>query len=58
METIIKDLKLPKEVTEIQEALPLPEPEPNGYGKDVGILIVGVIAAAVLYKLWLKYGKK
>ena len=58
METIIKDLKLPKEVTEIQEALPLPEPEPNGYGKDVGILVAGVIVAAVLYKLWLKYGKK
>ena len=58
MESIIKDLPIPKEVIEVQEALPLPEPEPNGYGKDVGILIVGVIAAAVLYKLWLKYGKK
>ena len=58
METIIKDLPIPKEVIDVQEALPLPEPEPNGYGKDVGILIVGVIAAAVLYKLWLKYGKK
>ena len=58
METIIKDLPIPKEVIEVQEALPLPEPESNGYGKDVGILIVGVIAAAVLYKLWLKYGKK
>ena len=34
------------------------EPEPNGYGKDVGILIAGVITLAVLYKLWLKYGKK
>ena len=32
METIVKDLKLPKEVTEIQEALPLPEPEPQGIG--------------------------
>ena len=58
METIIKDLPIPKEVIEVQEALPLPEPEPNGYGKDVGILITGLIAAAVLYKLWLKYGKK
>ena len=58
METIIKELPIPKEVIEVQEALPLPEPEPNGYGKDVGILIVGVISAAVLYKLWLKYGKK
>ena len=32
METIIKDLKLPKEVTEIQEALPIPEPESGGLG--------------------------
>tara|TARA_Y100001960_G_scaffold153004_1_gene161441 strand:+ start:245 stop:427 length:183 start_codon:yes stop_codon:yes gene_type:complete len=60
METIIKDLPIPKEVTEVQQALPLPpvEQESNGYGKDVGIVIAGVIAAAVLYKLWLKYGKK
>ena len=58
METIIKDLPIPKEVIEVQDALPLPEPESNGYGKDVGILIAGLIAAAVLYKLWLKYGKK
>ena len=57
METIIKDLPIPKEVIEVQDALPLPEPESNGYGKDVGILITGLIAAAVLYKLWLKYGK-
>ena len=58
MGTIIKDLPIPKEVIEVQDALPLPEPESNGYGKDVGILIAGLIAAAVLYKLWLKYGKK
>jgi len=58
METIIKELPIPKEVIEVQEALPLPQPEPNGYGKDVGILVAGVIVAAVLYKLWLKYGKK
>ena len=58
MDTIIKDLPIPKEVIEVQDALPLPEAESNGYGKDVGILITGLIAAAVLYKLWLKYGKK
>ena len=58
METIIKELPIPKEVIEVQEALQLPEPESNGYGKDVGILVAGVIAAAVLYKLWLKFGKK
>ena len=49
MDTIIKELPIPKEVIEVQEALPLPQPEPNGYGKDVGILVAGVIAAAVLY---------
>ena len=49
-----------KQIPEIQQALPLPElePEPNGYGKDVGIVIVGIVLAASLYKLWLKYGKK
>ena len=58
MENVLKQIELPKEVIEVQEALPLPQPEPNGYGKDVGILVAGVIVAAVLYKLWLKYGKK
>ena len=58
METIIKDLPIPKEVIEVKESIQLPEPESNGYGKDVGILVAGVIVAAVLYKLWLKYGKK
>ena len=59
METIIKDLPIPKEViTEVMEALPLPEPEPNGYGKDVGIVVAGIIILATLYKLWLRYGKK
>ena len=58
MENVLKQIELPKEVIEVQEALLLPEPEPNGYGKDVGILIAGVITLAVLYKLWLKYGKK
>ena len=58
MENVLKQMELPKEVIEVQEALPLQEPESNGYGKDVGILIVGIVAAAVLYKLWLKYGKK
>ena len=56
METIIKDLPIPKEVIEVQESIA--PPEPNGYGKDVGIVIVGAVTLAVLYKLWLKYGKK
>jgi len=42
----------------LQEALPLPEPESNGYGTDVGIVIAGIIVLAALYKFWLKYGKK
>ena len=46
------------DVIEIKEALPLPEPESNGYGKDVGIVIAGIIILAALYKFWLKYGKK
>ena len=41
METIIKDLKLPKEVTEIQEALPIPEPESGGLsGGEIAIVAI------------------
>ena len=59
MENVLKQIELPKEVIEVQDAIQqVAEPETNGYGKDVGILITGLIAAAVLYKLWLKYGKK
>ena len=58
MENVLKQIELPTEVIEVQEALPLPEPETNGYGKDVGILIVGVVTLAVVYNLWLKFGKK
>ena len=58
METIIKELPIPKQVGDVQEALPLPEPESNNYGTDVGIVIAGIIILATLYKLWLKYGKK
>jgi len=59
MENVLKQIELPKEVIEVQDAIQqVAEPEPNGYGKDVGILIAGVITLAVLYKLWLKYGKK
>ena len=38
--------------------LPPVAPASNGYGKDVTIVIVGIVVAASLYKLWLKYGKK
>ena len=59
MENVLKQIELPKEVIEVQETIQqVAEPEPNGYGKDVGILIVGVVTLAVLYKLWLKFGKK
>ena len=59
METIIKELPIPKEVIEVQDTIQqVEEPEPNGYGKDVGIVIAGIIILAALYKLWLKYGKK
>ena len=48
METIIKDLKLPKEVTEIQEVLPIPEPESGGLSVGeiaiVAILVGGAFA--------------
>ena len=58
MDTIIKELPIPKEVIEVQEALPLPEPESNGSLTDVGIVVAGVIVLAALYKFWLRYGKK
>ena len=56
----VDTLPATKEIIEVQDALPLPpvEPESNGYGKDITIVIVGIIVAASLYKLWLKYGKK
>ena len=59
METIIKDLPIPKEVIEVQETIQqVAEPEPQGYGNDVAILFGGIVTLAVLYKLWLKFGKK
>ena len=42
METIIKDLPIPKEVIEVQEALPLPEPESGGVSVGTGLGIVWV----------------
>jgi len=49
METIIKDLKLPKEVTEIQEALPIPEPESDGLtGGEIAIVAIIVGGALAL----------
>jgi len=62
MESIIKELPIPKEATKMIEEVPaiqeLIEPEPKGYGNDVAIVIVGILVIGSLYKLWLKYGKK
>ena len=59
METIIKDIKLPKEVTEIQEALPLPEPEPQGIGWGPSIaVVVGLVVAGSILKFGCKKLKK
>ena len=51
---------LPKEVIEVQQAIQQvvePEPSPD-YTADVALLFGGIVTLAVLYKLWLKYGKK
>ena len=54
METIIKDLPIPKEVTEIQEALPLQDPESGGLswtnGLGIAALVVILVAAFAKYK--------
>ena len=52
--------QLPQEVIEVQQAIQQvvePEPSPD-YTADVVILFGGIVTLAVLYKLWLKYGKK
>tara|TARA_Y100001973_G_scaffold43785_1_gene65184 strand:+ start:274 stop:462 length:189 start_codon:yes stop_codon:yes gene_type:complete len=54
----VDTLPAAKELIEVQEALPLPEPESNGSLTDVGIVVAGVIVLAALYKFWLRYGKK
>ncbi len=54
MESIIKDLPIPKEVIEVQEALPLPEPVTTESGVSwttgIGIAAIVVILAAALAK--------
>ena len=51
---------LPTEVIEVQQAIQqVVEPEPSSdYTADVVILFGGIVTLAVLYKLWIKYGKK
>ena len=61
METIIKELPIPKEVIEVQEALPLPlpEPEPQGIGWGPSIaLVVGLVVAGSILKFGCKKLKK
>ena len=54
METIIKELPIPKEVIEVQEALPLPEPESGGIswtnGIGIAALVLILVAAYAKYK--------
>ena len=56
METIIKDLPLPKEATkmleEVPELAPFIEPEPQGigWGTGIGIAAIVVIVAAAFAK--------
>ena len=55
METIIKDLPLPKEVIEVQDAIQqVVEPEPQGIGVGTGIGIAAIVlilaAAFAKYK--------
>ena len=50
METIIKDLKLPKEVIEVQEAIAPVEPQGGVPWGGVGIGVVVVAVAVAIYK--------
>ena len=58
METIIKELPIPKEVIEVQEALTLPEPKTNNNARDFGILVGVVVVAAICAKLYKCTAKK
>ena len=50
METIIKDLPIPKEVIEVQEALVPPEPQGIGVGTGIGVAAIVLILAAAFAK--------
>ena len=58
MEDVLKQIELPKEVTEVQEALPLPEPEGGFPWCGVGIGVGVVVLAAVCAKLYKCTAKK
>ncbi len=51
MEDVLKQMELPKEVIEVQEALPLPEPKSEGLGWGQGVgIVVAVAVVAYLAK--------
>ena len=63
MESIIKELPIPKEATKMLEEVPavqeLIEPEPQGIGWGLGIgIVVGVVAAGAILKFGCKKLKK
>ena len=63
METIIRDLPLPKEAKEMIEEVPvfeeLLEPEPQGIGWGLGIgIVVGIVVAGSILKFGCKKLKK
>ena len=59
METIIKELPIPKEVIEVQETLQLPEPESGGLsGGEIAIVVIIVAGAlSLLAKAKCKFKK-
>ena len=56
MDTIIKDLPIPKEATKMLEEVPViqeliePEPQGIGWGTGIGIATIVVIVAAAVAK--------
>ena len=56
METIIKDLPLPKEATKMIEEVPVlqeiiePEPQGIGWGAGIGLGALAIIVVVGLYK--------
>ena len=58
MESFIKELPIPKEVIEVQEALPLPEPESGGLGGGEIAVVVILVGGALALLAKAKFCKK
>ena len=58
MESFIKELPIPKEVIEVQEALPLPEPEAGGLGGGEFAVVVILVGGALALLAKAKFCKK